>query len=159
MLKNSSQDQSSSQGITPASGRPIQILFVCVGNSCRSQMAEGWANHLGNGKVEAQSAGSHPLGRITPDTYKVMSEKGISLKGHFSKGLDDVAVGEMDVVVEMGWEVECPVPAEFKGRMLEWNIPDPYTRGIRSFRDARDKIKRQVIELLADLLPPDTPAE
>jgi protein-tyrosine-phosphatase len=137
---------------------PVKILFVCIGNSCRSQMAEAWANHFGKGKVQAHSAGSHPLGTITQDTYTVMSEKGISLDGQCSKGLREVAVAEMDVVVGMGCEVECPVPVGFKGRVVEWSIPDPYSRGIESFRNVRDMIERQVLELLAELIPPDVSA-
>jgi protein-tyrosine-phosphatase len=137
---------------------PVKILFVCIGNSCRSQMAEAWANHFGKGRVQAHSAGSHPLGTITQDTYTVMSEKGISLDGQCSKGLREVAVAEMDVVVGMGCEVECPVPVGFKGRVVEWSIPDPYSRGIESFRNVRDMIERQVLELLAELIPPDVSA-
>ena len=67
--------------MTPTTVRPVKILFVCIGNSCRSQMAEAWANHLGNGTVQALSAGTYPLGVITGDTYNVMSEKGLSLDG------------------------------------------------------------------------------
>jgi protein-tyrosine-phosphatase len=135
----------------------VKILFVCVGNSCRSQMAEAWANHFGKGRVQAASAGSHPLGEITKDTYTVMSEKGISLDGQWSKRLRDVPVAEMDVVVGMGCEVECPLPEGFKGRVVEWNVPDPYGRGIEAFRNVRDMIERQVLGLLADLLVPDVP--
>jgi len=143
--------------MTPSSDFPVKILFVCVGNSCRSQMAEAWANHFGNGRVRASSAGSHPLGVITNDTYTVMSEKGISLDGQWSKRLRDVAVAEMDVVVGMGCEVECPLPEGFKGRVVEWNILDPYGHGIEAFRNVRDMIERQVLGLLADLLVPDVP--
>ena len=142
------------QSINP----PVKVLFVCIGNSCRSQMAEAWANHFGKGRVQGHSAGSHPLGTITQDTYTVMSERGISLDGQWSKGLRDVAVAEMDVVVGMGCEVECPEPAGFKGRVVEWDIPDPYSRGIESFRNVRDMIERQVLELLAELIVPDIPA-
>jgi arsenate reductase len=131
--------------------RPLNILFVCVGNSCRSQMAEALANHHGKGRVRAWSAGSRPLGEITPQTCEVMQEKGISLDGHKSKRLDDVAVGDMDVVVRMGCEVACPVPVGFKGRVIEWNIPDPYGRELSFFRSVRDSIQRQVIALLNDL--------
>jgi arsenate reductase len=140
--------------MTPTPTRPLKILFVCIGNSCRSQMAEGWANHFGGGKVQASSAGSHPLGEITADTYTVMREKGISLDGQWSKGLREVPVAEMDVVVGMGCDVACPMPAGFKGRLVEWNIPDPYARGIDAFRDARDLIEWQVQALLADLINP-----
>ncbi|MFZ0963818.1 MAG: arsenate reductase ArsC [Terriglobia bacterium] len=144
--------------MTKSTSRPVKILFVCVGNACRSQMAEAWAGHFGNGKVQAASAGSHPFGSITEDTYLVMSEKGISLAGQCSKGLRDVALAEMDVVVAMGREVECPVPADFKGRVVDWNVPDPFGRDIETFRNVRDMIERQVLELLADLIPPDAPA-
>ena len=86
-----------------------------------------------------------------------MNEKGISLEGQRSKGLQDVAVTEMDVVVSMGHEVECPMPAGFKGCVVEWNIPIPIGRGIESFRNVRDMIERQVLELLAEHLAPDSP--
>ena len=143
---------------TPSSIHPVKILFVCVGNACRSQMAEAWANHFGKGRVEAHSAGSHPFGSIAEDTYTVMSEKRISLDHQCSKGLGDVVLAEMDVVVRMGSEVESPVLVDFKGRVEDWNIPDPYARGIESFRNVRDMIERQVLALLADLLVPDASA-
>jgi arsenate reductase len=114
-------------------------------------MAEALANHYGKGRVRAWSAGSQPLGEITPQTYEVMQEKGLSLDGHRSKRLDEVPVGEMDVVVGMGCEVVCPVPGGFKGRVIEWNIPDPYGRELSFFRSVRDLIQRQVIALLNDL--------
>jgi len=129
----------------------LNILFVCVGNSCRSQMAEALANRLGEGKVRAWSAGSHPLDEIVPETFQVMSEKGISLEGQWSKGLWEVPVAEMDVVVGMGCEVECPVPVGFKGRIVEWNIPDPFGHDLAFFRTVRDLIERQVEALLRDL--------
>ncbi len=128
--------------------RPISLLFVCVGNSCRSQMAEALAKHLGQGRVRAWSAGSHPLGEIVPLTFDVLKEKGISLDGQWSKGLKDVSVAEMDIVVGMGCEVVCPVPVGFKGRVIEWNIPDPYGREIAFYRSVRDSIERQVAALL-----------
>jgi len=144
--------------MTEPKNPPVKILFVCIGNSCRSQMAEAWANHFGNGRVQASSAGSHPFGSIVKDTHTVMSEKRISLDGQWSKGLHDVAAAEMDVVVGMGCEVECPVPVGFKGRVVDWNIPDPYGRGIESFRNVRDMIERQVLGLFADLIAPDVSA-
>jgi arsenate reductase len=138
------------QSINP----PVKILFVCVGNACRSQMAEACANHFGEGRVQASSAGTYAFGSIPKDTCTVMSERGISLDGQWSKGLRDVAMAEMDVVVSMGCEVECPVPAGFKGRVENWNIPDPFARGKESFRNVRDMIERQVLELLTDLKGP-----
>lgn len=114
-------------------------------------MAEGWANRLGNGQVKGYSAGSAPLGRIIPETFEVMREKGMSLEGHWSKGLDGVPAKEMDVIVGMGCEVVCPVPPGYKGRVVEWNIPDPYGQDLNSFRDVRDLIERQVKALLEEL--------
>lgn len=135
----------------PQGQRPLSILFVCVGNSCRSQMAEALANHLGDGRVKAWSAGSSPLGRIVPETLQVLEEKGIAVEGLWSKSLRDVPVDEMDVVVGMGCEVVCPVPVGFKGRVIEWNIPDPYGRGLEAFRKVRELVARQVAALLEDL--------
>jgi arsenate reductase (thioredoxin) len=130
---------------------PVKILFVCVGNACRSQMAEAWARHLGRGKVQAFSAGSHPYGSIVADTYAVMDEKGISLETHCSKGLQDIELDTMDVVVGMGTEVVYKMPEGFKGRVVDWNIPDPFTHDIEYFRDVRDMIEERVRGLLAEV--------
>jgi len=131
--------------------RPLKVLFVCVGNACRSPMAEAWAKHYGDGRIEVYSAGSCAYGQIIADTYAVMREKGISLEGQKSKGLRAVPLDEMDIVVRMGPEVECAPPAGFKGRIEQWNIPDPYARGLETFRMARDLIELEVQGLLADL--------
>jgi arsenate reductase len=140
--------------MTQSSSRPLKILFVCIGNSCRSQMAEAYANQFGDGRVQAFSAGSHPLGMIAAETYEVMREKGFSLEGQSSKGVREVPVAEMDVVVGMGCEVACPVPTDFKGRVVEWHIPDPYGHNMETFRDVRDVIERQVVALLDELASP-----
>ena len=132
--------------------RPINVLFVCIGNSCRSQMAEALANHLGRGKVRASSAGSRPLGYILPQTAEVLAEKGISLDGQWSKGIDEVPVDDMDYVVSMGCEVSCPVPLGFKGQVMEWNIPDPYSHDLEFFRSVRDLIEENVRSLLTSLV-------
>ena len=129
----------------------VKVLFVCYGNSCRSQMAEALANQLGAGKVQAFSAGTHPLGVISLDTRAVLNEKGIRLVGHWSKGLRDVPFSEMDVVVEMGFGVKFRLPADFKGQLIRWHIPDPYLLDRGYFRDVRDLIESEVRRLLADL--------
>jgi protein-tyrosine-phosphatase len=128
-----------------------KVLFVCYGNSCRSQMAEALANQLSDGKVRAFSAGTHPLGAISRDTRAVLREKGITLAGHWSKGLRDVPVHEMDVVVEMDFGVKCSLPEDFKGRLIQWGIPDPYFLGRDYSRDVRDLIESEARRLLADL--------
>jgi arsenate reductase len=129
----------------------VKVLFVCYGNSCRSQMAEALANQLGEGKLRAFSAGTHPLGVISQDTRAVLREKGIALDEHRSKGLRDVPISEMDVVVEMGYEVKCPLPADFKGQLIRWHIPDPYFLDQGCFREVCDLIESEVRRLLADL--------
>jgi protein-tyrosine-phosphatase len=108
--------------------------------------------------VQALSAGTHPYGMVVEDTCAVMSEKGVSLEGQWSKGLRDVAVAEMDVVVNMGREIEFPLPEGFNGCVVEWNVPDPFARSTESFRNVRDMIERQVLGLLADVLAPDVSA-
>jgi protein-tyrosine-phosphatase len=75
----------------------------------------------------------------------------MTLEGHWSKGLDDVPASEMDVIVGMGCEVVCPVPPGYKGRVVEWNIPDPYGQDLDAFRGVRDLIERQVKALLEEL--------
>jgi arsenate reductase len=129
----------------------VKVLFVCYGNSCRSQMAEALANQLGEGKVRAFSAGTHPLGVISLDTRVVLGEKGITLAEHWSKGLSDVPISEMDLVVEMAHGVKCRLPADFKGRLIQWHIPDPFLLDRDYFRDVRDLIESEVRRLLADL--------
>jgi arsenate reductase len=128
-----------------------RILFVCVGNSCRSQMAEAFANHRGGAKIRAWSAGSHPLGSIVPRTRAVLEEKGVSLEGQWSKGLHDVPLEEMNVIVAMGSEVDFFLPNDFAGRFVEWNIPDPYGGDLESYREIRDLIERKVALLLTEL--------
>ncbi|HEV2424350.1 MAG TPA: hypothetical protein VGZ29_05945 [Terriglobia bacterium] len=128
-----------------------KVLFLCVGNSCRSQMAEAFLNHLGRERVRAWSAGSAPLGWIAAETYTVMQEKGLTLEGHWSKSLGEVPVAEVDVVVGMGCEVACPVPAGFKGRVIEWNIPDPFLGDLDRYRSVRDLIESHVSALLSEI--------
>ena len=116
-------------------------------------MAEAIANQLGQGRIRAWSAGSNPAGWIAPGTQQVLQEKGILLDGHWSKGMADVPVSQMDIVVGMGCEVVCPVPAGFKGRVIEWSIPDPFGHPLDFFRDVRDQIEAEVKVLLESLAP------
>ena len=114
-------------------------------------MAEAFANHLAPGRVRAWSAGSHPAGWIAPETQEVLQEKGILLDGHWSKGLADVPVSQMDIVVGMGCEVSCPVPVGFKGSVIQWSIPDPFGRPLDFYRAVRDLIEAEVKALLEGL--------
>jgi protein-tyrosine-phosphatase len=126
-----------------------RILFVCVENSNRSQMAEAFARMHGGAKVEAFSAGSRPSGRINPKAVEAMREVGYDLTAHNSKSLDQFNGRPIDVAVTMGCGDACPlVPA---ARREEWNIPDPREMPPEDFRQVRDLIERKVKELLRSL--------
>ncbi len=127
-----------------------RVLFVCVENSNRSQMAEAFARIHGGGIVEPFSAGSRPSGRINPKAVEAMREVGYDLTAHKSKGLADLPPGDFDVVVGMGCGDEgCPlVKAK---RHEEWAIPDPKNLPPDQFRAVRDLIEQRVQALLASL--------
>ena len=126
-----------------------KILFVCVENSNRSQMAEAFARIHGAGLVEAASAGSRPSGRVNPKAVEAMREVGYDLTAHASKGLDAFNGRDVDVAVTMGCGDECPLVRA--GRRVDWKIPDPRDMTPDEFRGVRDLIERQVRSLLADL--------
>jgi len=110
----------------------IKIVFICIENARRSQMAEGFAEALGQGKLEVYSAGSRPSLEIDPLVIAVMKEKGIDLSGRQPKGLNDLPPVEMDYLVTMGCEETCPaVPAR---KIIEWQIPDPKGKPIDEIR-------------------------
>ena len=135
---------------------PVRVLFLCTANSCRSQMAEGFARQYGSGIVEPYSAGAHPTS-LHPLAVEVMREVGIDISRHYSKGLDDVPQ-DVDLVVTVCDQAAeaCPV---FPGaaRTIHWSVPDPVqARGtpdeIRAaFRRAREEIETRVRTLLDDL--------
>ena len=125
-----------------------RVLFVCVENSNRSQMAEAFARMLGGDGVEALSAGSKPSGRINPKAIRFMGELGYDLEAHASKSLDDIA-GDFDAVVTMGCGDSCPwVPAR---RREDWALPDPRDMDDDGYRAVRDEIGARVRALLASL--------
>lgn len=125
-----------------------RVLFVCVENSNRSQMAEAFAHMYGGAEVDAQSAGSRPSGQINPKAVCFMAELGYDLSTHASKSLDQID-GEFDVVVTMGCGDSCPwVPAK---RREDWSLPDPKNMGDASYRAVRDEIGSRVKRLLESL--------
>lgn len=130
------------------------LLFVCIGNSCRSQMAEAFANHLGDGRVRVWSAGTYPLGWIEANTRLVMEEMGIRLDGQESKSVSDVPFDQMDVVVATGRWVLIGLPAGSEARLVRWEIPDPFGADLKEYRAVRDLIEVKVRELLAELAHP-----
>ena len=125
------------------------VLFVCVENSNRSQMAEAFARMHGEGRVEAASAGSKPSGRVNPKAVAAMKELGYDLTAHASKGLDDFNGRNIDVAVTMGCGDECPLVKA--GQRVDWKIPDPRDMTAEQFSDVRDLIERKVKDLLATL--------
>ena len=126
-----------------------KVLFVCVENSNRSQMAEAFARMHGEGRVEAASAGSKPSGKVNPKAVAAMKELGYDLTAHASKGLDDFNGRNIDVAVTMGCGDECPLVKA--GQRVDWKIPDPRDMTDEEFRDVRDLIERKVKDLLATL--------
>lgn len=126
-----------------------RVLFVCVENSNRSQMAEAFARLHGGDRVEAHSAGSRPSGRINPRAVQFMREVGCDLSEHESKSLDQFNGTAIDVAVTMGCGDACPLVRA--GRREEWNIPDPKELPDEEFRKVRDLIEQKVQELLAGL--------
>jgi len=125
-----------------------RVLFVCVENSNRSQMAEAFARMHGGNGVEALSAGSAPSGRINPKAVRFMAELGYDLTVHASKPLDEID-GEFDAVVTMGCGDNCPwVPAK---RREDWALPDPRDMDDDAYRAVRNEIGARVRALLASL--------
>jgi arsenate reductase len=126
-----------------------RVLFVCVENSNRSQMAEAFARIHGAGKIEAHSAGSRPSGRVNPKAVEAMKELGYDLVTHASKGLADFNGQEVEVAVTMGCGDECPLV--HARQRVDWQIPDPRDMTPDEFRGVRNLIETKVKELIATL--------
>lgn len=124
-----------------------RILFVCIENSCRSQMAEGFARAIGGERVDAHSAGSRPSGEVNARAIAFMREKGIDILRQESKGLDDLRALRWDYIVTMGCGDACPaLPATHR---VDWDLPDPKHLDDDGFRAVRDRIEREVRALIA----------
>ncbi|WP_369045869.1 arsenate reductase ArsC [Sinomonas sp. P10A9] len=129
------------------------VLFVCVHNAGRSQMAAAYLNHLSGGQVEVRSAGSEPADRVNPAAVEAMLEEGIDIRTETPKILTTEAVKDSDVVITMGCGDTCPI---FPGKRYEdWELEDPAGKGVDSVRPIRDDIKSRVEALIAELLPAD----
>jgi arsenate reductase (thioredoxin) len=128
-----------------------EVLFVCVHNAGRSQMAAALLDHHAAGKVRVRSAGSAPADTINPAVIAVMEELGIDLSTEFPKPLTDDVVRASDVVITMGCGDACPIyPGK---RYLDWQLDDPAGQGVDQVRPIRDDINTRVQQLLAELLP------
>ncbi|MBT2497837.1 arsenate reductase ArsC [Agromyces sp. ISL-38] len=127
------------------------VLFVCVHNAGRSQMAAGYLRELGQGRVEVLSAGSEPKDTINPVAIEAMAEEGIDIAGNTPKILTVDAVKESDVVITMGCGDACPI---FPGKRYEdWELEDPAGKDLETVRRVRDDIRGRVKTLLAELVP------
>jgi arsenate reductase len=126
------------------------VLFVCVHNAGRSQMAAGWLESLSGGRVEVRSAGSEPAESINPVAVEAMAEEGIDITGNEPRILETVDVQASDVVITMGCGDACPI---FPGKRYEdWALDDPAGQGIEAVRPIRDEIRRRVEALVDDLV-------
>jgi arsenate reductase len=127
------------------------VLFVCVHNAGRSQMAAGWLKHIAGDRVKIWSAGSEPGDQINPLAVEVMREVGIDIAGEQPKLLTTDAVSRADVVITMGCGDTCPY---FPGkRYLDWELTDPAGQPIETVRQVRDAIKGRVTTLCRELIP------
>jgi protein-tyrosine-phosphatase len=132
-------------------GPSTTVLFVCVHNAGRSQMAAALLERLGGARVRVLSAGTHPAEEVHPGVVEAMREVGIDLSSRRPRRLEDEAVREADVVVTMGCGDECPV---YPGKRYEdWQLPDPAGKPVEEVREVRDEIERRVRGLLDSLTP------
>jgi arsenate reductase len=142
--------------VTDRSTARHSVLFVCVHNAGRSQMAAGFLEHLGAGQVEVRSAGSLPADQVNPSAVAAMAEVGIDISDHTPKVLTTEAVQASDVVITMGCGDACPI---FPGkRYLDWDLADPAGQGVEAVRPIRDDIRSRIQALLAELQVTGRPA-
>ncbi|GAA4393366.1 MULTISPECIES: arsenate reductase ArsC [Brevibacterium] len=133
------------------------VLFVCVHNAGRSQMAAGYLTELSGGRIEVRSAGSEPADQINPVAVEAMAEDGIDITAASPKILTTDAVKASDVVITMGCGDACPI---FPGKRYEdWDLADPAGQGIEAVRPIRDDIKARIEQLVSELLPASTGAK
>ena len=136
------------------SDRP-SVLFVCVHNAGRSQMAAAWLSHLAGDQIEVRSAGSAPADRVNPAAVQAMAEVGIDIAAQTPKILTTDAVKESDVVITMGCGDACPI---FPGKRYEdWKLEDPAGKDVDGVRPVRDEIKARVEDLMASLATTPSP--
>jgi arsenate reductase len=133
-----------------------EVLFVCVHNAGRSQMAAGLLKLRSQGRINVRSAGSAPAGEINPNAVAALKELGIDMTEEFPKPLTDEVVRAADIVITMGCGDACPI---YPGKKYEdWELDDPAGQDLETVRRIRDQLDRRVQELIGELLPDDTPS-
>ncbi|HET6268895.1 MAG TPA: arsenate reductase ArsC [Arthrobacter sp.] len=137
--------------MTAEAAKKPSVLFVCVHNAGRSQMAAAFLTTLGEGRIEVRSAGSRPADKVNPAAVEAMAELGIDMSAEIPKVLTTEAVKESDVVITMGCGDECPY---FPGKRYEdWVLEDPAGQGVDAVRPIRDEIRGRIEGLIASLTP------
>lgn len=122
-----------------------KVAFVCIGNSCRSQMAEGFAKEYGSDVLEVYSAGTNPADEVKPNAIEAIKEIGIDISDQYPKLLEDIPA-ELDILITMGCGVECPfVPCKMRE---DWDLDDPVGKPMEIFRETRDVIENKVKKLI-----------
>jgi arsenate reductase len=123
------------------------VLFVCIGNSCRSQMAEAFARMYGKDVLVPASAGLSPATRVAPDTIDAMEEKGIDIRDHFPKSIRHLGRIEFDLIINMSGR---PIPGDPKATIRDWDVEDPVSLKYEDHCEVRDQIERLVMELILE---------
>jgi arsenate reductase len=132
----------------PEEPKKKRVLFVCIGNSCRSQMAEGFARVYGSDTVIAASAGMAPAFAVAPDSQRAMMEKNVDLRDHFPKHIRHLGRSQFDLVVNMSG---YPIPDIPGADVVEWDVPDPVAMTYEEHCGVRDQIEGLVMKLLLEL--------
>ncbi|HJY88260.1 MAG TPA: hypothetical protein VKE24_15615 [Candidatus Acidoferrales bacterium] len=136
-----------------------KVLFVCIGNSCRSQMAEALARHLASDVMEPSSAGLAPLGEIAHLSEMVLQERGVPIDGQYSKGLDEVGGAEAEIIINMTGTPGRAVFLDSKARVEDWPVRDPYGEDVDRHRRVCSEIERRVSDLAERLRQQQTKTE
>jgi len=134
-------------GPVPVAPKP-RILFVCIGNSCRSQMAEAFARQYGSDVLIPASAGLAPAFIVAPDTVEAMLEKNLDLRDHFPKGIRQLGRSQFDLIVNMSGK---SLPPDVTTPVIEWDVADPIGLSYKEHREVRDYIERLVMNLILEL--------
>lgn len=124
------------------------IGFICIGNSCRSQMAEGFAREYGSDILDVYSAGTHPAQNVNENAIMAMKEKGIDISSQQTKGLEDIPQ-QLNIVITMGCGVECPLL--LADHREDWELEDPIGMPLERFRQIRDTIEKRVKQMIKKL--------
>jgi protein-tyrosine-phosphatase len=128
-----------------------KVLFVCVENAGRSQMAEAFAKHYGKGKIEAASAGTMPSTEVNPVVVQAMREKGIDISKNKPKPLNTKMIQEAETIIVMGCSAQGFCPAPLLKKVVDWELEDPKDKPIEKVREIRDEIERRVKELINEI--------